>query len=382
MTKKHTIDFVIDYFTKQGYTCLETEYVDSRKKIRYRCNKHHEDSMSFNHFYNNNIRCPVCSGVKPHTIDFVKDCFAKIGYTCLETQYVNNSTKINYKCDKNHFDSMTFDSFYNGNQRCPVCSGKKKHTIEFVIDYFSKQGYTCLETEYINNQTNINYKCDKHHFDSMTFGNFYNRNSRCLVCSGLQKHTIEFVIDFFAKFGYTCLATEYVNNKKKMRYKCDKDHFDSMTFGNFYHRNNRCPKCRNKTEQIVNDFLEANYSNVVCQPKFEWCKNKRHLPFDFLLEHLKILIEVDGPQHFRQIGNWKAPEENLERDVFKTKMAIENGYSVIRISQEDIYNNTIDWQEQINENVSNYPEPVCVYISKNPVLYDNHKLLMDGSDIC
>lgn len=46
---------------------------------------------------------------------------------------------------------------------------------------------------------------------------------------------------------------------------------------------------------------------------------------------------------------------------------------MIRISQEDIFNNTIDWQEIINDNVKEYSQPTCVYISKDPELYDNHK---------
>jgi very-short-patch-repair endonuclease len=94
-----------------------------------------------------------------------------------------------------------------------------------------------------------------------------------------------------------------------------------------------------------------------------------------LIEHLKILIEVDGAQHFLQVMNWDSPEKTLERDVFKAKAAIQNGYSVIRISQEDIFNNTIDWQEMINDNVKEYSQPTCVYISKDPNLYDKHKTL-------
>jgi hypothetical protein len=31
------------------------------------------------------------------------------------------------------------------------------------------------------------------------------------------------------------------------------------------------------------------------------CKNKTYLPFDFVLEENKIIIELDGIQHFEQI---------------------------------------------------------------------------------
>lgn len=34
------------------------------------------------------------------------------------------------------------------------------------------------------------------------------------------------------------------------------------------------------------------------QVKFEWCKKIKHLIFDFVIEERKLIIEVDGIQHF------------------------------------------------------------------------------------
>ncbi len=68
------------------------------------------------------------------------------------------------------------------------------------------------------------------------------------------------------------------------------------------------------------------------QFKADWCKNKSYLPFDFLVND-KIIVELDGPQHFKQIYNWQEPKENL-----KMKQAITNGFSVIRLLQEDVWN--------------------------------------------
>lgn len=44
-----------------------------------------------------------------------------------------------------------------------------------------------------------------------------------------------------------------------------------------------------------------------------------------------------------KVSNWASPEEQYKNDVFKEKCANDNGYSVIRILQEDVFNDTYDW---------------------------------------
>ena len=45
-----------------------------------------------------------------------------------------------------------------------------------------------------------------------------------------------------------------------------------------------------------------------------------------MIEDLNIIVEQDGPQHFKQIGNWKIPELTKINDIYKMKYANENGY--------------------------------------------------------
>ena len=81
----------------------------------------------------------------------------------------------------------------------------------------------------------------------------------------------------------------------------------------------------------------------------EWCKNKSYLPFDFCLEEHKIIIELDGEQHFRQVSNWDSPEDTQIRDKYKMEQANKNGYSVIRILQEDVYFDKYDWVKELKD---------------------------------
>jgi very-short-patch-repair endonuclease len=177
--------------------------------------------------------------------------------------------------------------------------------------------------------------------------------------------------------GCVLLEEEYINARTPMRYICSCGKKSKITYDNFANKGQRCTLCKNKTERIVVSYLEENFSSIIPQPKFEWCKNKRCLPFDFLLDDLKIIIEVDGPQHFIQVGNWWSPVKTQEKDTFKAKAALKRGYSVIRISQADISQNTIDWKTLLNDAIKEYSQATCVYISKNPELYDKHKALLE-----
>ena len=69
------------------------------------------------------------------------------------------------------------------------------------------------------------------------------------------------------------------------------------------------------------------------------------------MEDLKIIVEQNGPQHFKQIGDWQTPELTRANDNYKMKCANENGYSVIRLLQKDIWHNRYDWLQELLDNI-------------------------------
>ena len=87
-----------------------------------------------------------------------------------------------------------------------------------------------------------------------------------------------------------------------------------------------------------------------------------------------IIIEVDGAHHFKDVTHWKhIASENQDRDKYKMKCALDNNHSVIRIVQEDVFNNTIDWKGLLVETIKKAQEKVDVYfISSDDSQYDNH----------
>lgn len=137
-----------------------------------------------------------------------------------------------------------------------------------------------------------------------------------------------------------------------------------------------CPKCKNKTELKLYDAVKQIYPTLIYQFKQEWCKNIHCLPFDFCIPDHNIIIELDGRQHFIQVSNWTSPEETFENDLFKEKCANEQGYSVIRILQEDVFNDKYDWKTELVNNIEKMKTDNIIqniYMCKNNE-YDNLRL--------
>ena len=163
----------------------------------------------------------------------------------------------------------------------------------------------------------------------------------------------------------------FKRTNKKIEFMCDECNEPFNTILSDITNGVWCPKCYNKTEKMVFKLLKSKYINVKHQFKPEWCKNDKTnklLPFDIVLNDNKIIVETDGRQHIEQVSNWQSPEVTRVNDLFKMKKANENGYSVIRILQTDIYKNKYDWEKELDENI----QKICdedkiqnIYMCKN-----------------
>jgi very-short-patch-repair endonuclease len=154
--------------------------------------------------------------------------------------------------------------------------------------------------------------------------------------------------------------------------KCNNEF--SNTLGNI-NSGTWCPFCINKTETKLYEIMKPIFPSLLTQFKQEWCKRIQYLPFDFCIPELKIIIELDGAQHFRQVSNWSSPEEQFDNDLYKEKCANENGYSTIRLLQEDVANDTNNWLIKLQNSIQSITDDSDVihniYISSNNE-YDNY----------
>jgi hypothetical protein len=156
---------------------------------------------------------------------------------------------------------------------------------------------------------------------------------------------------------------------------------------------------KNKTEFKLYNYMNEKLmamSNDKCSMSInreycvDWCKNVingRHYRYDFIVKiiftsgkEILIIMELDGPQHFdfcnkNNIYNRKSSfVERHNRDLFKMNVAIERKYHFIRIYQPDVWDDKVDWKNDIidiiNYIIINNEIAIIKYISKDNI-YEN-----------
>jgi Probable Zinc-ribbon domain/Protein of unknown function (DUF559) len=131
-----------------------------------------------------------------------------------------------------------------------------------------------------------------------------------------------------------------------------------------------CPYCVNKTELKLYQWLTEVVPDMEREKTFEWCVNEntgKCFRYDFHSQTMKLLIELDGPQHFTQVSNWGCPIQSQQRDILKMKKANENGYSVLRLLQEDVLYDVYDWKNELLQVFKNHQKEniTNIYLCKN-----------------
>lgn len=162
----------------------------------------------------------------------------------------------------------------------------------------------------------------------------------------------------------------FKSSGKKYWFDCNNNHIFDSQLDNI-NKGQWCPYCVNKTETKLYEKISQIYPTLQRGFKQDWCKKIKHCPYDFcILEH-KIIIELDGRQHFEQVSNWSSPDEQFENDKFKEECANQNDYSVIRLLQQDVLSDRYDWIKKLCDaieeiKINNENNQITnIYISNN-----------------
>jgi very-short-patch-repair endonuclease len=171
----------------------------------------------------------------------------------------------------------------------------------------------------------------------------------------------------------------FLNDCNKYLFVCDdcKHHYPQSP-NCITQRNNGCPKCKNKTELKLFEWLTTTFPHMTIetQQKFEECRSqetKRKYPFDFAIPSLRLIIEQDGPHHWRQVSNWQSPDTRQLVDFYKMDFVLRRGWRMIRICQETVLHDAMDWQTVLKQLFTDIRTQVAtwdiMYISKDEDTY-------------
>lgn len=375
---------------KNGEVKPENVFKSSHKEYWFDCDKCDHDFEKGLNSVVGGTWCPYCKNqklCKEKCITCFNKSFASHDKANFWSKTENNDVnprdvfkrtdkKYCFDCDKcSHCFDSSLNHITSEGTWCPYCKNKKLCEKEECVSCFNKSFASHEKAEFwskengdvkprdVFKQSHKKYcfdcvKCS-HCFDiglsDITAGHWcpYCVNQKlckddaCISCFNKSFASHEKAKYWSEKNGDVNPRNVFKSARQGYQFDCDRcnDSFEKALYSIFAGR--WCPFCKNKTELKLYDALKSIYPSIIRQFKQEWCKKQTYLPFDFCILELKIIIELDGRQHFIQVSNWSSPEEQFENDKYKEKCANDNGYSMVRIIQEDVFNDTCDWLTKI-----------------------------------
>jgi len=183
------------------------------------------------------------------SLDYVREKIENENYTLLSKIYINAHEKIQIKCDKGHIYEASWDVFSRGH-RCNKCSSeraasKQRYSLTYIRTQIENEGYQLISDKYKNATTKLKLKCPEGHIYETTWNGFQG-GTRCYVCFGTPKKTINEINDFAISIGYKLLSDKYINAIEKLKFKCPNNHIFEVSWNNFStDSGSRCPICWN-----------------------------------------------------------------------------------------------------------------------------------------
>lgn len=367
---------------RDKYDYSKVEYIKANEKVIIICEDHDE----FLQTPNNHLNGQGCYKCGHNMFIFTNNDFINKAkeihydkYDYCKINYIQMNEKVIILCKEHGDFEQTPSNHITHKQGCQKCIGNYLSNTEDFIEkakLIHDNKYDYSKINYINNHTNVVIICKEHgDFEQTPQTHLSGCGCKCCGIATMKIKQKTDVDDFIKnaniihnnKYEYSKIT--YINARTKIIITC-KSHGDFEQTPDSHLRGCGCPYCVNKTEFILYEYLQKLYE-ITKQFKKGWCKNNdtnKYLPFDFCIEEHKIIIELDGRQHFEQVMNWKTPEEQYENDKYKQKCANENGYSIIRLLQEVVFNDKNDWKTKLINNIEKIKTDNIIqniYICKN-----------------
>ncbi len=382
----------------------EVVYVSMTTPVVLICrNGHRFEQTPNSHLING---CKFCSGShQSNTEEFIEKSIKKHSdsqgnpkYDYSLVNYERCDIKVKIICKKHGVFEQSPKHHLRGHG-CSICGGNMLilSTEEFIEESRKIHGdkYDYSKSIFKSLGEHVSIICPEHgEFLQAVYCHITNKRG-CFKC-GIKQSSLaqrkpyqKFIeqaekVHTVIKYDYSRVHENYTTTNLKVKIGClsCKQFFEQRAKDHL--QGQGCRNCKNKTQILFYAFLREQFGEdtFITEKTFNDCKHKNCLPFDFFCEELNLAIELDGRQHFVEVPTFRDTlEERQYKDFIKMKYLLENKISLIRIFQEDVYDNTFNWRDALIESVnmirvnrdSNFQ---FIYLSKKNI-YDDYKQKFD-----
>lgn len=300
--------------------------------------------------------CPACGSIisaaknSLSSIDFINKSTAVHGqqYDYSIVNYVGYAHDVDIICKIHGKFSQKAGNHLSG-CGCKKCFDEKCRSTTFLDAAKKVHGdtYDYRLVNYKNNETKVKIICKLHGVFEQEPKNHIQRGQGCRKCTGLTRLTTNEFIQKAKQVHrnkYRYDQVNYKSSRLKVRITCP-------AHGEFDQRANRhlqgdgCPRCNlSKGELKVEARLKQYGLDYQQQVKFDNCRDKRPLPFDFMIvkNDQTSLIEYNGEQHYSVVNfssskaKIQKKHENVKKhDLIKKQWCIVNSIPLCVIPYTD-----------------------------------------------
>jgi len=130
------------YAIERGGKCLSEVYVRVHDKLEWQCSNEHKWIADYGSVVNQGSWCGRCNGTirdKEKQLDIAKKIAISKNGLCLSNNYINNRTKLAWKCERGHQWEAVYTSVVSGGSWCPTCSsGLSERIIRNIFEQLFK----------------------------------------------------------------------------------------------------------------------------------------------------------------------------------------------------------------------------------------------------
>jgi hypothetical protein len=298
---------------------------------------------------------------------------------CLSIVYSNAHAKLAWRCARGHEWTASVTSVRNGGTWCPTCAGHKPLTLNDMISIARSKGGKCLSKKYVNNSSNLGWRCAQGHTWEATPSNISKTNGTwCPWCAGVGPRNLEQMMALARERGGFCLSKKYVNLRTKLWWRCKNNHEFRIAPGHAIHRNQWCSLCTKfVSERICRGVFETLFQKKFPKTRPNWLTTGRNerSELDGYCAQLGLAFEYHGEQHYRRVRHFHRRASVFVKrrtdDLRKMSLCRARGVQLVVVPYSIKYNSMeVFIREQARKLGVHVPRRTRVDWKKLPKVYD------------
>jgi hypothetical protein len=206
---------------KRGGQCISTRYVNSVTPLLWECASGHRWS-AVPASIRKGTWCPDCAGVRPGTLEQMKELAESRGGDCLSARYGNTATKLQWSCSVGHEWSATPLQVKKGHW-CPFCPRVARLNLHVLQQIAALKGGCCLSPICVNSSQPLRWKCAGGH-EWLARAHSIRAGNWCPVCARNQRLRLKEMRQIAKERGGRCLSASYKNASTPLLWVCRHGH--------------------------------------------------------------------------------------------------------------------------------------------------------------